>query len=74
MTSSKGVSQTGWAHSADARPEANRVKLFQAADCSMDLMRVEIMHVWNTPGKGSFLRECVVIKSLPISHRSVIAA
>ncbi len=74
MNISKGVSQTGWAHSADARPEAHRVKLFQAADCSMDSMRVEIMHVWNTPGKDSFLRECVVIKSSPIGHSSVIVA
>jgi hypothetical protein len=40
----------------------------------MDSMRVEIMHVWNKPGKGSFLRECVVIKSSPIGHRSMIAA
>jgi hypothetical protein len=27
VTSSKGVSQTGWAHSTDARPETRRVKL-----------------------------------------------
>jgi hypothetical protein len=50
------------------------VGFFQAADCSMDSMRVEIMHVWNTAGKGSFLRECVVIKSSPIGHHFVIAA
>jgi hypothetical protein len=75
VTSSKGVSQTGWAHIADARLEAHRVKLFQAADCSMDSMRVEIMQVWtrSTPCKGSFLRGCVVIKSSPISHCSVMA-
>ena len=32
----------------------------------MDSMLVETMHVWNTPGKGFFLRECVVIKSVAI--------
>ncbi len=52
VTSSKGL-RPGWAHSADARPEAHRVKLFQAADCSMDSMRVEIMHVWNTQAAGT---------------------
>ena len=30
----------------------------------MDSMLVETMHVWNTPGKGFFLQEGVVIKSL----------
>ncbi len=59
------VHRIAWSH---------RVKLFQAADCSVDSMRVESLHVRNTPGKGSFLRECVVIKSSPIGHRSVIAA
>jgi hypothetical protein len=44
------------------------------SDCSMDSMRVEIMHVWNTPGKGSFRRECVVIKSSPIDHGYIITA
>ena len=44
------------------------------SDSSMDSMRVEIMHVWNTPGKGSFLRECVVNKSSPIDHGYIITA
>ena len=47
---------------------------FKAADSSMDSMSMEITHVWNTPGKGSFLRECVVIKSLPIGHYLIMAA
>jgi hypothetical protein len=74
MVSGKGVSRTGWAQSADRRPKIPSVKLFQAADSSMDSMSMEITHVWNTPGKGSFLRECVVIKSLPIGHYLIMAA
>jgi hypothetical protein len=27
-------------------------------------MLLKTAHVWNTPGKGFFLQECVVIKSL----------
>ncbi len=66
---------TGWANSAGARPATHRFKLFLSrADCSMDSICVEITHVWNTPGKGSFRRECVVIKSSSINQRFIITA
>jgi hypothetical protein len=32
----------------------------------MESMLVETMHVWNAPGKGFFLLECVVIKSMAL--------
>ncbi len=65
-TSRKGVSRTGWVHSSGQSFKQRR--LFYGFNVRW------IMHVWNTPGKGSFLRECVVIKSSQIGHRFMIAA
>ena len=45
-----------------------------ASDCSMDSIRVEIAHVWNTPGMVLFLRECMVIKSSQVGHHYISAA
>jgi hypothetical protein len=39
------VAKNCWAHSSTA----HQIKLSRGADFSMNSMRVEIMHVWNTP-------------------------
>lgn len=73
--SSADFGRIGWAQCADASPASPLVYYFLAVlEFSIETMLLETAHVWNTPGKGSFLRECVVIKSLPIGHYLIMAA
>jgi hypothetical protein len=67
--SSTDPGQIGWAHNADATPAGPSVSFQAVLEFSMEAMLLETTHVWNTPGKGFFLRERVVIKSVDFDSR-----
>ena len=54
--SSTGPGRKGWAHGAGATPAGPSVSFLAVLEFSMETMVLETAHVWNTPGKGFFLR------------------